>query len=52
MARDLNLAWNEALDFAVVRPGGVGVDPEVADDEVEVLEGAVPMLHDVSVAPS
>ncbi|KAL6647005.1 hypothetical protein ACP70R_014442 [Stipagrostis hirtigluma subsp. patula] len=45
VARDLNPAWNEALEFSFP-PAGVGVDP-VAGEPLEVA-----VFHDVRVGPS
>ncbi|GJN24596.1 hypothetical protein PR202_gb12347 [Eleusine coracana subsp. coracana] len=51
VARDLNPAWNEALEFAFPPPAAAGVvDPAVVAAAGEPLEVAV--FHDVRVGPS
>jgi hypothetical protein len=54
VVRDLNLAWKveRSARFRRLWPDGGGVNPAVANDEVEVLEVAVPVLHDVLMGPS
>jgi hypothetical protein len=46
VARDLNPAWNEALEFAFPPAGGAG-DPVVAGEPLEVA-----VFHDLHVGPS